>query len=62
MPYNDFTEMTVWQKADEIVGEVYKLTEILPKREDYALSNQLRAAGISIAGNIAGGWKRTQER
>ena len=53
MPYNDFTEMPVWQKADEIVGEVYKLTEILPKREDYALCSQLRDAAISIAGNIA---------
>jgi four helix bundle protein len=41
MPYNDFTEMPVWQKADEIVGEVYKLTETLPKREDYALCSQL---------------------
>jgi len=33
MPYNDFTEMPVWQKADEIVGEVYKLTEILQKEK-----------------------------
>ena len=42
MPYNDFTEMPVWQKEDEIVGEVYKLTEILPKREDYALQSAKR--------------------
>ena len=27
MPYNHFTGMPVWQKADEIIGEVYKLTE-----------------------------------
>lgn len=56
MPYNDFTEMQVWQKANEIVGEVYKLTEALPKREDYALCSQLRNAVISIAGNIAEGF------
>ena len=58
MPYNDFTEMPVWQKADEIVDEVYKLTETLPKREDYALCSQLRDAAISIAGNIAEGFGR----
>ena len=53
MPYNDFTEMRVWQRADEIIGDVYRLTETLPKREDYALCSQLRDAAISIAGNIA---------
>ena len=62
MPYNDFTEMPVWQKADEIVGEVYKLTEILPKREDYALCSQLRDAAISIAGNIAEGFGRGHKK
>jgi hypothetical protein len=31
-----FTEMPVWQLADEVVGDIYKLTEVLPKREDYA--------------------------
>ena len=54
--------MPVWQKADEIVGEVYKLTEILPKREDYALCSQLRDAAISIAGNIAEGFGRGHKK
>ena len=58
MAYNDFTEMPVWQKADEIVGDVYKLTGILPKREDYALCSQLRDAALSIAANIAEGFGR----
>ena len=58
MAYNDFIEMPVWQKADEIVCEVYKLTAVLPKREDYALCSQLRNAAISIAGNIAEGFGR----
>ena len=58
MAYNDFTEMPVWQKADEIIGDVYKLTDLLPKREDYALCSQLGHAAISIAGNIAEGFGR----
>ncbi len=62
MPYKDFTEMPVWQKADEIVGAIYKLTECLPKREDYALCSQLRDAAVSICGNIAEGFGRGHKK
>ena len=62
MPYNDFTEMPVWQLALEIVKDVYKLTEKLPKREDYALCGQLREASVSIAGNIAEGFGRGHKK
>ena len=62
MPYNDFTEMPVWQRADEIVGEIYKLTDNLPKREDYALCSQLRDAAISITANIAEGFGRGHKK
>ena len=62
MPYNHFTEMPVWQMADEIVGDIYKLTESLPKREDYALCSQLRNAAISITGNIAEGFGRGHKK
>ena len=62
MTYNDFTEMPVWQLATEIVTDVYKLTEKLPKREDYALCGQMRAAAISIAANIAEGFGRNHTK
>jgi four helix bundle protein len=58
MAYNDFTEMPVWQMAEKVVEDVYKITESLPKREDYALCSQLRSAAISITGNIAEGFGR----
>lgn len=62
MPYKDFTEMQVWQRADEIIREVYKLTEALLKKEDYALCSQIRDAAISIAGNIAEGFGRGHKK
>ena len=62
MPYNHFTEMPVWQLADEIVGDIYRLTEALPKREDYALCSQLRDAAVSITGNIAEGFGRGHKK
>ncbi|MFZ1313458.1 MAG: four helix bundle protein [Chitinophagaceae bacterium] len=62
MAYHDFTEMPVWQLATEIVKDVYKLTEKLPKREDYALCGQLRSAAVSISGNIAEGFGRGHKK
>ena len=53
MAYHDFTEMPVWQLGNEIVKDIYDLTEDLPKREDFALCSQLRRAAVSITGNIA---------
>jgi len=58
MAYIEFTEMPVWQLALQIVGDIYNLTEKLPKKEDYALTGQMRSAAISIAGNIAEGFGR----
>jgi four helix bundle protein len=62
MPYNDFTEMRVWQLAMEIVKDVYTITEKLPKRENYALCGQLRSAAVSISGNIAEGFVRGHKK
>ena len=52
MKYN---ELTVWQKAMDLVECVYKISYILPKEEKYALSDQLRRAVVSIPSNIAEG-------
>ena len=37
--------------------EVYKVIDKLPKHENYALSDQLCRAAVSIASNIAEGQK-----
>jgi four helix bundle protein len=62
MAYHDFIEMPVWQLALEIVSDIYKLTEKLPKREDYALCGQLRGAAISTSGNIAEAFGRGHKK
>lgn len=58
MAYHDFSEMPVWQIGIEIVKNIYDLTIRLPKKEDYALSGQMRSASVSITGNIAEGFGR----
>lgn len=58
MPINDYKDFIVWQKAMDLVVEVYRLTKILPKYETYGLSDQMRRAAVSIPSNIAEGQGR----
>ena len=48
----------MWQKAHQFVLLVYKYTESFPKSEVYGLSSQFRRAAVSIAANIAEGYKK----
>lgn len=53
-----FEELNAWQKAHAFVLEVYKHTDLFPKKEDYGLTSQFRRAAVSIAANIAEGYKK----
>ena len=48
----------VWQKAHQFVLATYRLTRTFPRSETYGLSSQWRRAAISIAANIAEGFKK----
>jgi hypothetical protein len=50
-----FKDSVVWQKAMDLVTEVYKLTDSFPKREVYSLADQIRRAAVSVPSNIAEG-------
>lgn len=50
-----YRDLIAWQKAMDLVEEVYKVTDQFPKREDYSLTDQIRRAAVSIPGNIAEG-------
>jgi len=54
----DYKQLVVWQKAMELVVEVYSIVKLLPKEEQYAIANQMRRAAISIPSNIAEGNSR----
>lgn len=53
-----FKELIVWQKAYELVLEVYKATKAFPSSEIYGLTQQMRRAAVSIPSNIAEGYGR----
>jgi four helix bundle protein len=57
-PARTFRDLIVWQEAHQFVLGVYRATAGFPKHEIYGLSSQFRSAAVSIAANIAEGFKR----
>ena len=53
-----FQDLVVWQKAHPFVLAVYRLSQTFPRSETYGLTSQFRRAAVSIAANIAEGFKR----
>jgi four helix bundle protein len=53
-----YRELIAWQKAIDVVAEVYRLTKNFPKDEMYGLTNQIRRAAVSVPSNIAEGQGR----
>jgi len=51
----DFRSLQVWEKAHQLVLDVYKSTEPFPTNETYGLRNQIRRSAVSIPANIAEG-------
>ena len=62
MGYTSYKDLIVWKKAMELVDEVYRLVQLLPKEELFALSDQLRRSSVSIPSNIAEGHGRHTRR
>ncbi len=56
--YKSFKEMPVWQESINIAEEVFKLTDNLPKKEDYGFTSQIRRSALSVSANIAEGYGR----
>ena len=54
----DYKELLVWQKAIDLVSQIYKETKSFPKDELYGLVSQLRRAAVSIPANISEGHSR----
>lgn len=58
VPEKSFEDLIVWQKAHGFVLSVYNYTDYFPQKEIYGLTSQFRRAAISIAANIAEGFKK----
>jgi four helix bundle protein len=57
-PAKNFQDLIVWQKAHQFVLSIYRFSDTFPKNELYGLTSQTRRAAVSIAANIAEGFKK----
>jgi len=57
-----FRDLKVWQKAHELVLEIYKVTMKFPSEEKFGLITQLRRSASSIPTNIVEGHKRQSRK
>ena len=58
MKAKTFEDLIVWQKAHQLVLEIYKLTRSFPQEELFGLISQIRRAAVSAPANVAEGFKR----
>lgn len=58
----DYKSLKVWEKAHQLVLDIYKATYNFPKEELFGLVSQLRRAAVSIPTNIAEGTSRKSRK
>lgn len=59
---SSYKELTVWQRAMELAQEIYRVTSLFPKSEQYGIISQMRRAAVSIPSNIAEGRQRNTRK
>ena len=55
MALKSYRELTVWQKAMDLLESVYQAVRGFPKEEIYGLTSQLKRAVVFVPSNIAEG-------
>lgn len=58
MSINSYKDLIVWQKAMELVIQIYELIDNLPASEKFGLVSQMNRCAVSIPSNIAEGSRR----
>lgn len=53
-----YRDLVVWQKAMDLVVQIYRLSQAFPATEKFALASQIQRAAVSIPSNIAEGHAR----
>ncbi|OFW39443.1 MAG: four helix bundle protein [Acidobacteria bacterium RIFCSPLOWO2_12_FULL_60_22] len=53
-----YKELEVWQRAIELVTDIYAVSRGFPPSERYGLASQMQRAATSVPANIAEGWGR----
>ena len=55
MRVRSYRDLVVWERAVDLVAEIYRLSAGFPPEERFGLTAQVRRASVSVAANIAEG-------
>ena len=58
LPVRSYCDLVAWQKAMELVTDIYRTTQAFPDSERFGLTAQLRRAAVSVPSNVAEGQGR----
>ena len=61
-PARSFKDLIVWQKAHQLVVDIYQISGQFPKEELYGLTSQIIRSAASVAANIAEAFKKRSEK
>ena len=56
---NQFEDLIAWQKARELVRQIYEITRTGQFSKDFSLRDQIRRSSVSVMSNIAEGFERS---
>lgn len=57
-----YHKLLIWQRLREFIRLVYRLTEALPKSEDFGLKPQMRRAIVSVISNFVEGYLKRSRK
>ena len=55
---DSYRDLIAWNKAMDLVAEVYRVTACMPEAERFGLTSQLRRAAVSVPSVLAEGHAR----
>lgn len=59
---NSYQDLIVWQKAMQLVTDIYSLTRLFPSEEKFGIVSQINRSAVSVPANIAEGWGRESSK
>ena len=51
----NYKKLMVWEESHKLVLQLYRITKLFPKEEQFGLTSQLRRTAVSVPANIAEG-------
>lgn len=59
---HNFKELKIWNRAMDMVVDVYKTTEKFPSEEKYGITSQIRRSAVSVPSNVAEGAGKNSDK